>query len=128
MSHLPTPDGTVRTGKEFANAATDLLDSEVQQIVAIVVGDIQQRYATKANTAQNLEALRDEVLTRPMQIGIVATFDPTPCLYGDPPELEIVSSTRAVHKTDGFDHEQKGYEVVKANERGEDYLGQKGKP
>lgn len=124
--HLPTPDGRVRTGKQFAHAASDLLDTEVQQVIAIVVGDIQQRYAHKANTAANLEMLRDEVLTRLMEIGIIATFDPTPCLYGEPPELEVISSTRSIDRRDGFDHEQKGFEVNRANMRGEDYLGQKG--
>lgn len=123
--HLPTPDGKVTTGKQFAQNAADLLDTDVRRIVEIVVGDIQQRYAFKANTARNLDALRDEVLTRLMEIGILATFDPTPCLYGEPPELEIIG--RLDIGKYGFDHEQKGYEVNTANTRKEDFLGQKGK-
>jgi hypothetical protein len=122
---LPTPDSKITTGKQFAQNAADLLDRDVQQIVAIVVGDIQQRYAYKANTHANLEALRDEVLTRLMEIGILATFDPTPCFYGEPPEVEILG--RMDINKYGLDHEQKGYEVNTANMRGEDYLGQKGK-
>lgn len=122
---LPTPDGKVTTGRQFAENASELLDSDVQRIIEIVVGDVQQKYAYKANTAANLEALRDEVLTRLMEIGILASFDPTPCMYGDPPELEILG--RIDDGAYGFDHEKKGYEVNKANARDEDYLGQKGK-
>lgn len=122
---LPTPDGKVTSGKQFAQNAADLLDTDVNRVIEIVVGDIQGRYAHKANTAKNLEELRDEVLTRLMEIGILATFDPTPCMYGEPPELEIIG--RLDIGKYGFDHEQKGYEVNTANARNEDYLGQKGK-
>lgn len=121
---LPTPDGKITSGRQFAENAANLLDSDVQRIVDIVVGDIQAKYAYKANNVANLEALRDEVLTRLMEVGILATFDPTPCFYGEPPELEILGRVEDRH---GFDHEKKGYEVNKANARDEDYLGQKGK-
>jgi hypothetical protein len=125
MSMLPTPDGTVRTGRQFAENAMDLLDSEVAEVIKVVV-QVQEKYRYAANSPENLEKLRDETLTRLMEIGVIATMDATPCLYGDPPNLEIIGSTR-IHKTDGFDHEKKGYEVNKANSRKEDYLGQKGK-
>lgn len=123
----PHPDsiGHVTSGKQLAHSAADLLDSEVQQVLQIVVS-VQERYQYKTSTAINLEAMRDELLTRLMEIGIIATVDPTPCLYGEPPDLEIIGSTR-VDKRDGFDHERKRDEVLSANTRKEDYLGQRGK-
>lgn len=116
-------DHTITSGKDLAGFATELLDSEVQQVVAIVVG-VQEKYKLRANTAANLEALRDEALTRLAQIGVLATLDPAPCFYGEAPILEIIGKidNPGVHAE--FDHEQKGYEVRKSVQRGEDYLGQ----
>lgn len=112
-------------GKDFAHAAGDLADSEITRLFQ-TVEDIRMRYAGKANTAENLEEMRDEILTKLMEQGILATLDPTPCYYGDPPVLEIIGRVagHADHKY-GFDHEKKGYEVRKSVERGEDWLGQK---
>lgn len=123
---LPSnPSGRVTSGKQLAHSAADLLDSEVQQVLQIVVS-VQERYQYKSNTPIHLEAMRDELLTKLMEIGILATVDPTPCFYGQPPDLEIIGSTR-MHASDGFDHERKRDEVLSANVRNEDYLGQKGK-
>lgn len=128
---MPTPqipDDIVTTPKQFADFASELLDTEVQQAVAIVVA-IQEKYKHRPNTASNLNMLRDEALERLAAIGILATLDPAPCFHGEPPILEIIGkvSTNAIH-TDGFDHEQKAFEVRKAVVRGEDYLGQKERP
>jgi hypothetical protein len=84
------------------------------------------KYANKPNTADNLERLRDEVLTRLSEINILATLDPAPCFYGEPPIVEIIGkvATDPIHKV-GMDHEKKRYEVLKSKERNEDYLGQK---
>jgi hypothetical protein len=119
--------GKVTSGKQLADFSTELLDSEIQQAVK-VVGALQMKYARMANSVTNLEKLRDEALTRLSEIGILATFDPAPCFYGEPPIVEFVGkvNTDAIHK-DGFDHEKKRYEVLKSKERNEDYLGQKGK-
>lgn len=116
---------TIKSGKQLAGYATDLLDSEVQQAYRII-HSIQQRYARRPNTAANLEALRDEALTRLADIGILATLDPAPCFYGEAPILEILGKVKTdpIH-TVGLDHEQKGYEVRKSLTRGEDFLGQK---
>jgi len=112
-------------GKGFAHAAGDLADSEITRLFK-TVEDIRMRYAGKRNTSENLEAMRDEILTRLMEQGILATLDPAPCFYGEPPVLEIIGriSGHSEHKT-GFDHEKKGWEVRKSVERNEDWLGQK---
>lgn len=111
--------------KNFAYAAMDLTDREITQVFQIL-SVVRAKYAGKPNTADNLDALRDEALTRLMEIGILATLDPAPCFYGDPPTIEILGKVKgdAIEKQ-GFDHEQKGWEVNKAKDRGEDWLGQK---
>lgn len=118
-------DDRMDVGKEFAHAAGDLTDTEVTQLFK-VVEECRGKYAGMANSPDNLEKLRDEMLYRLMEIGILATLDPAPCFYGEPPTLEIVGkiSGDGIH-THGFDHEKKQYEVRKAVERGEDWLGQK---
>jgi predicted amidohydrolase YtcJ len=112
-------------GKDFAHAAADLTDEEVTRLFR-VVEQVRTKYAGKPNTADNLEHLRDETLTRLMDIGILATLDPAPCFYGEPPVIEVIGkvSTDSLHRY-GFDHERKGWEVNKANERNEDWLGEK---
>jgi hypothetical protein len=117
---------TFDIGKGFAHAAADLTDSEITETFKIVAL-VREKYARTANTPENLDKLRDEVLTRLMEIGVLATLDPAPCLYGEPPIIEIlgkVSDDKVFH-TEGFDHEKKQYEVRKATDRNEDWLGQK---
>lgn len=115
----------IQSGKDLAQVATDLTDEEITKTVQIV-NVIRQRYAGRTNTVDNLEELRDEVLTKLAEINILATFDPAPCFYGEPPELEIIGkiNTDPIHKQ-GFDHELKSFQVNEALKRGEDYLGQK---
>lgn len=115
-----------KSAKDFSNAATlDLTDEEIRNTMQIIVG-IQRKYAARANTPANLEMLRDEVLTRLQSLNILATVDPAPCFYGEPPIVEIIGkiNTDPIHKY-GFDHERKKFEVERATDRGEDFLGQK---
>lgn len=110
--------------KELAKVATDLTDHDVM-IVGKIVGDLMAKYSDKPNTPENLDHLRDEALTRLAEAGILATLDPAPCFYGEPPVLEILGKVGDPGFTAEFDHERKQYEVIKSKERGEDYLGQK---
>lgn len=124
----PVHDGILRTQKEFAGALTlELGEDEIKAAMAVVIA-VQQEYATKPNNHKVLEQLRDEAVTRMAEIGVLATLDPTPCFYGEPPILEILGKVAGdpIH-TDGYDHERKAHEVKQANARGEDYLGQKGR-
>jgi vacuolar-type H+-ATPase subunit I/STV1 len=116
--------GKINSAKQLADFSTELLDSEIQQAVKIIAS-LQQSYAHKANTVENLDKLRDEVLTRLSEVSILASFDPTPCFYGEPPVVEFIGkvSTDAIHK-DGFDHERKRDEILKAKDKGEHYLGE----
>lgn len=117
---------TFDIGKGFAHAAADLTDSEISEVFKIVEL-VRTKYSGRPNTAENLEALRDEALTRLMDKGILATLDPAPCFYGEPPTIEIIGKIKedTIFHTEGFDHEKKMYEVRKATERGEEWLGQK---
>lgn len=122
-SQVNLPDDKIQSTSQLAQVATDLTDEEVGRVGAIVA-QVQQKYAGRANTAKNLEDLRDEVLTRLAEINILATLDPSPVFYGEPPTLEIIGHIAA--SNDGmFDHEKKQHEVVKAKELNEDYRGQK---
>lgn len=126
LSHLICmSQENISSDKQLAQVASDLTDHEIQQVFRIVTS-VRDRYAMKQNTPENLEAMRDEVLTRLAEINVLATFDPTPAFYGEPPAFEILGkvSGDSIHKY-GFDHERKQYEVIKSKERGEDYLGQR---
>lgn len=122
---LPTPDDKIKSRKQFVHWNDELLDSEAQEAIKIIA-EVQAKYALKQNTKENLEELRDEALHRLADINIIAELDPSPCLYGEPPILEIKGKIQVddIHQY-GFDHEQKAYEVNKALERGEEYLGEK---
>lgn len=124
---MSTPDDRIGSTEKLAKFAMDLTDYEVKT-VGEIVGKLVMKYARRANTVENLDELRDEALTRLAEIGILATLDPTPCFYGEPPIVEILGKvpTDSMHK-DGFDHERKGWEVREAIKRGEDYRGQREK-
>lgn len=127
MSPVPNvPDDRISDPTQFVQWAADLTDEEAKQVVTIILGDVQSKYQYKTNSKENLEALRDEALTRMAEIGILAELDVAPCFHGEPPILEIIGkvSTDSFHQH-GFDHEKKSWEVNKAKDRSEEYLGQK---
>lgn len=103
----------------------ELTDSEVQEVFAEIVR-IQERYKFRTASRANLDSLQDEVLTKLHGMNVLASFDPTPLLNGEPPIVEIVGKIRAddIHKY-GFDHEREYWEVQRANERGQDVYHEK---
>lgn len=123
--HVPVPDDTIKSSKQLASVASELTDEEIKWVFEIVMMT-RAKYSGRSNSSKNLEAMRDEVLTRLMERNIIAELDPAPALYGEPPVLEIIGKVTGdgYHKY-GFDHEKKYYEVNKAVERKEDFLGQK---
>lgn len=119
------PDGNLSNTKQLVDNAIDLTDGEIKA-VGKIWGDLNLRYAKKANTAANLEAERDEALTRFAEIGLLATFDPTPAFYGKPPVVEFIGRVASDPMLKyGFDHERQAHHVIEANKRGEDFHGQK---
>lgn len=124
-SMISSDPTAVKSMTDLVYKASDMMDYEVQEI-ATVLYDISARYSRKSNTVQNLEEMRDEILTRLAEINVVAEVDPAPCLYGEPPEVEIKGKIASddIHKY-GFDHERKRHEVNEAKKRNEDWRGQK---
>lgn len=123
------PDDRITSRKQFVHWSDELTDSEAIKAVELI-GRIQVKYQHKTNTKDNLFALRDEALTRlAEELNILAELDVTPCFYGEPPVLEIKGKMAVddIHKY-GFDHEQKKWEIDKAHDRGEDFLGEKESP
>jgi hypothetical protein len=111
-------DDTVKTGKQFADFASDLTDEEIQRTVRII-NDVRNKHMGKKDSPENLEMLRDEILTRLAEINVLAELDPSPLFHGQPPILEIIGkiSTDPIHKY-GFDHERKRHEVIESKKRG----------
>src|SRR3954468_15197114 len=124
---MDTPDDTIGSAEKLAAFASELTDKEVQEVGVIMTG-LVSKFGKRPNTVKNLDELRDEALTRLASIGVLATLDPAPCFYGEPPVLEIIGKvpTDPIHK-DGFDHERKKDEVQEAIKRNEAYRGQKEK-
>lgn len=128
MPNLPVPDDRIKSAKQLAQFASELQDTEVQQLANIVAA-ISRRYSTRSATVKNLEALRDEILTRTANVGLLVTVDVAPVLNGEPPVIEVIGHIEGHDKNKyGMDHERKEYEVKKSVERGEDFLGQKESP
>lgn len=121
---LPKNDH-IKSEKEFAGVAMELQEHEIKSAIQLVYL-LQAKYSHLPNNAANLEKLRDEALTRLAEMGILATLDPAPCLYGEPPTLEIIGRVGDFGFQKETDHEKKGWGVKKAVERGEEYLGQSG--
>lgn len=122
---LSTPDTPITSGKQLAEVAYELTDEEVQKTFTTVM-EISEKYKYRRATPEVLTELEDEVKTRLHAIGILATVNAMPVLDGQPPFVDIIGkvSDDGLHQH-GFDHERKGWEINKANERKEDYLGQK---
>ena len=122
---LPNTDTTITSEKQFVHFNDELTDSEAVAAVRIVA-HVQEKYQFMTATKENLEAMRDELLTRLMEMNILAEVDPAPVLNGEPPVVEFIGKIAGddIHKY-GFDHEKKQWEIRKAREQGKDYLGEK---
>jgi hypothetical protein len=130
MASLPgdTKSTKVRSAKELSDLTMmELTDSEVTQVFQEIV-KIQQKYATRQATPANLDSLRDEILTRMLELGIHANFDPVPMVDGEPPAVEIIGKIPGgAFDKYGFDHEKEQWEVQKAETRNEKFYGEKEK-
>ncbi len=137
MSQSNSPD-VVSTMTDFSNAMTlDLNDDEIKTAGELIL-TIRARYVDKwqfmsfdsfDHAAIELEHYRDEITTTLAErLGILATVDTAPVLDGEAPIIEIIGKIEGTSFAKyGMDHEKKKWEVELATERGEDYLGQKGK-
>lgn len=137
--NLPDND-LIATQKQFSDVLTqELTDDEIQKAFKIMIPIIrkwQEKFRLKAHSplfgvedALKLidkfeEELKYELATK---LQVYAVVDVTPLFEGEPMVIEFQGALpdHQIAKY-GFDHEKKGWEVTKATDRGEDYLGQKG--
>lgn len=145
MPTITSPDmevdsGVVKTQKQFSdNLTQDLTDEEIQKCLRIIVpiktkweGRFVARFTHNDNPSEKeihkfLDEFEDEIKTSlAEQVNVLATVDTTPLLLGEPPEIEFIGVLpgHSMNKY-GFDHEKKTWEVTKAAQLGEDFLGQK---
>jgi hypothetical protein len=138
---LDTPDANITSEKAFSGAMTlDLTDDQIKEALAIVV-PIKERYRDRFirmlgdpymdldHVLKVVEEMEDELKTTLAErCNILATVDSTPLLEGQPIRIEWLGVLPG-HEVNryGMDHERKAWEVRRANERNEDYLGQRGK-
>lgn len=132
--------GVIKSAKDFSGSLTmDLTDEEIARAYAIVVRikrKWQDRFRTKFNdwTTLNLDEVMDDVAAFEDEVkyeiadkaGVLATVNTVPLIEGKPLEIDWIGKIPTnIDRTEGFDHEKKGWEVKRANARGEDFLGQK---
>lgn len=134
---LPTDD-LIKSKKEYSDILTqDLTDDEISKSFKIIIPIIQkwqERFRTRAFSYPTIEAAMEDVekfedelkYELATKLKIYATVDVMPVLEGKPPVIVIQGplEDHLIHKY-GFDHEAKTFEVTRAAQRGEDYLGAK---
>jgi len=108
---------------------SDLYDEEIARIPR-VWQQLMAEFSKRPNTKGNLEELAKRANEEFLKIGLIVEVNTLPTLIFDPykneygnPEITILG--RIPGTISEFDHEKKGWEVVKSRDRGEDYLGQK---
>jgi hypothetical protein len=107
---------------------SDLTDAEHKKCVELAWA-LRQVFATRANTKDNLEEFAKVAKEGYQKLGFVIDVDTMPCVIADqhgrtgPPEIVVI---RRLNPETTMDHEYKRWEVLKAKERGEKFLGEKG--
>jgi len=110
----------------------DLYDYEIAAI-GPVWQSLMNEFSRKANTRANLEELAKRAHDEFVKIGLVVEVNTSPCLIVNPvtmetgsPEIVILGRVPGHEHPEGMDHEFKRHEVLRGNERGEKFHGQKG--
>jgi hypothetical protein len=147
---LDTDPGIIRSAKQFSdNLTLDLTDTEIKQALKIIITiskKWQARFRYKFNNVAAYSHLSESQVmeeaaklidqfetelhhTLAEKLQLIATVDMAPVFEGQPPVVELIGAldTHSSAKY-GLDHERKEYEVKKANERGEAFLGEKYEP
>lgn len=125
MASLPGDNKStvVTSTKEFSdNSMMELTDSEVQAALSEILR-IQEKYQYRLANEANLQSLASEITEKMFDMNILVSFDPTPLFEGDAPHLEILGKVGGEFDKHGFDHEREQWEVKRANDKGEDFLG-----
>lgn len=130
----------IKDAKSFSGAMTlDMTDEEIAEAWRVVIsirGKWLDHFRRKFNDPSTyslddalkaIEEFEDELKTTLAErCNVLATVDTVPLLEGKPMQIEWIGKLPgdSINKY-GLDHEKKTWEVQKAKERGEDYLGQK---
>jgi len=115
---------------------SELYDHEYAQVGKIWAA-LTQKYSRRTNSAHNLSELAREAKEEFFKVGLVVDvkweqslmINPN-TMMAYPIELNVLGRVPGAHYeeegTPMLDHEKKRDEVLKANARGEKFLGQKG--
>lgn len=135
---LPTDTGIVRTPKQFSDTLTlDLTDDDITRAMEVTLR-IRRKYSdifrakfgphgsfTAGEAFKLLDQFEDEIKTTlAEQLDLLVTVDVEPVLFGEPPVISFEGALSS-HSTAkyGLDHEKKEWEVKRAKDRGQDFLG-----
>ncbi len=105
------------------HAIADLYDEDIKK-VGELWNDVLQRFAHRSNSQANLAEMAKYAEHKFLEKGFVVAVDVSPALLDEPP---IITVRGKIEGFEEFDHERKGWEVNKANDKGEKFLGQKEK-
>ncbi len=107
---------------------SDLYDWEIQKI-SLIWMDLQRDWMKRPNTRQNLTQFAAVAHDEFLKAGFVVVVAWENTLMVNPTTMQPFPITiEVLGRIDSseYDHERKQSEVIKANERGEKFLGQKG--
>ncbi len=134
---LPVHEGIVRTPKQFSEGLTlDLTDDEIKRALQIII-PLSHRYRSKfasklrhtnftvEQAMKLVDEMEDELVTRLAEsMSLIATVDASPVFEGQPPIIDLVGALPDHYSAKhGFDHEKKGFEVKRAKDLNQDFLG-----
>lgn len=119
------PDDKIKTRKQLSKFSTGSLTDEDVTTVGKIVYALQLKFRNRYANETNLAQLEDEAMTKLAEAGFLAKVDPTPTLTGDPPIVEIIGKVGNLGFQKPHDHERQYWDVAKAEERGEAFLGEK---
>lgn len=134
---MKVDEGKVWTPKQFSDGLTmELTDDEIKQSYAIIV-DVSRKWRrtfasklrhgnfTVEQAMKLVDQMEDELVTRLAEdLDIIATVDAAPVFEGQPPVIELVGALPSHSSAKfGLDHEKKSWEVKRAKDLGQDFLG-----
>lgn len=137
---LPADGDIIKTDKQFSGAMTlDLTDDQIavcMRIVHKIRGKHMDKFRRKFNDPSTfklddalkaIEEFEDELKTELAEkVNVLCTVNTVPLLEGQPMEIEWLGVLPGGDLDKyGMDHERKQWEVRRATDAGEDYLGQK---
>jgi hypothetical protein len=105
----------------------ELYDYEIMK-VGKIARDLSSEFSKKTSTQLNLSEMAKKAEDRFMSAGFRVHVDFAPILLGGSPAIEILGRIATTEQAkQEFDHDQKRWEVLGGNSRGEKFRGEKEK-